>query len=941
MVRSQQQQLPVLGGSQKLHLRHLSNGSMQACAPVLIDGGSASAAHGGGLLLVCPYAERLRVFSLGLSKPTDNSANSAAASCEQPWRELHGHTSTVCGLVADATQPLHVHSVSCADPEVLTWNVITGAIVQRRPIHSQPLGLLSTKKFGLLVVLSCKEAGGATGASVWRLDEETSKPLVKLAHADARTWAMGAQDAFLASTALDKKHLQLSELPSGKLISLKSDVRIRCLATHPTEECVATGLSNGRILLWWNVMNSRYEQTAPLRSLLHWHSVEVNCVRFSPDGASLFSGGAEAVLVRWDLTAEGVKADYLPRLGSSLQQLASTPDGSVLAVTLSHNEVLALESTFKPLARLRGVTHLVESGLSGAHVGLVMDPRSGAVVTNGFPGQLQCMNVHLDIALEGLDVTQENYMSVAPSKSAALHRVKIECIAFSADGTWLATFERRQDRRLPEHRLRLWKRGAGPADAGFQQHSVKQLAAFRHVRQLAFRPGASTSELLASTAAGELMLWRCETTLVAVSVPNGQPEQPPIQQINWRQARTWSLSPDHRGGPCAFDAGGEHLVSGHGQQAAVWSWAQLSAVPRVLSTPCADADAKCADTDLNNVFFWRHRDQPQSHVVTCSPSGAAVWPPAPASQPCVAVDQQVRAALVAPGTGCLVLLCAAPNAVLVVSEVDCARGSFKAMELAVCPVAACLAGPTTLVCLTDAAGLCVFEQDDAGSAHLRQAWRLEQLEARCAALPKSNAGQGVRDNWLLKKLDLSQSELGAGALAAALPRSVSHHRDLLLKRIESLRTDQPFSAPLPQRLVGELLDAQLRTVLHLEQQEEPAGASDDSGDECGLVSMSPDPVEEEEEDEQVVPDKKNSAPAVPLEQWDKFLTCSGADGAATLSHKKRRRSRPQPSSPAAANASADDCADSSDKKSKKKRKRKSSSSSSSFDHRILTPVVVT
>jgi WD40 repeat protein len=44
---------------------------------------------------------------------------------------------------------------------------------------------------------------------------------------------------------------------------------------------------------------------------VHWHPSPVGCLAFSPDGVYLLSGGAEQVLVMWQL--ENSKPKFLPR----------------------------------------------------------------------------------------------------------------------------------------------------------------------------------------------------------------------------------------------------------------------------------------------------------------------------------------------------------------------------------------------------------------------------------------------------------------------------------------------------------------------------------------------------------------------------------------------------------------------------------------------------
>ena len=61
----------------------------------------------------------------------------------------------------------------------------------------------------------------------------------------------------------------------------------------------------------------------------HWHSLPVTALAWSPDGEHLFSGGGEAVLVKW--RAADLRRDCLaPRLG-----------GAIVSITASHSFVAA------------------------------------------------------------------------------------------------------------------------------------------------------------------------------------------------------------------------------------------------------------------------------------------------------------------------------------------------------------------------------------------------------------------------------------------------------------------------------------------------------------------------------------------------------------------------------------------------------------------------
>lgn len=52
-----------------------------------------------------------------------------------------------------------------------------------------------------------------------------------------------------------------------------------CIAGHPEEECVATGDSTGRVLVWRNIF-----QTRPYTAVFHWHTLPVTEIVFSNSG---------------------------------------------------------------------------------------------------------------------------------------------------------------------------------------------------------------------------------------------------------------------------------------------------------------------------------------------------------------------------------------------------------------------------------------------------------------------------------------------------------------------------------------------------------------------------------------------------------------------------------------------------------------------------------
>ncbi|KAJ7424326.1 WD repeat-containing protein 75 [Willisornis vidua] len=175
----------------------------------------------------------------------------------------------------------------------------------------------------------------------------------------------------------------------GERVKTKGgDNQFSCVACHPTEDCIATGHADGKIRLWRN-FHSRKEYTY---STLHWHHDIVMDLAFSMEGITIINSNL--------------------RFSRSIQGLIKSRD---------------------------------------VKTGLVVDPRTKALVMNGEPGHLQFYCLESDQQLFSLDIAQRQYIHEAGLKQSDLVKV-----AFSARGTWLATVEEREEVTDPELELKLW-----------------------------------------------------------------------------------------------------------------------------------------------------------------------------------------------------------------------------------------------------------------------------------------------------------------------------------------------------------------------------------------------------------------------------------------------------------------------------------------------------
>ncbi|KAF7245052.1 WD repeat-containing protein 75 [Varanus komodoensis] len=171
---------------------------------------------------------------------------------------------------------------------------------------------------------------------------------------------------------------------------------------------------------------------------MHWHHDEVMDLAFTVEGTTLLSGGIESVLVQWR-DGSDAKKEFLPRLGATIQHISVSPDGALLCTSHSDNS-------------------------SDVKTGLMVDPRTKALVLNGKPGHLQFYSLQNDMQLFNkpfvclfktklqLDIVQQEFIH-----QYGLNQIELVKAAFDSKGNWLATLEQQQGScRELELQMKLW-----------------------------------------------------------------------------------------------------------------------------------------------------------------------------------------------------------------------------------------------------------------------------------------------------------------------------------------------------------------------------------------------------------------------------------------------------------------------------------------------------
>ncbi|XP_042301223.1 WD repeat-containing protein 75 [Sceloporus undulatus] len=406
--------------------------------------GSRAAFSADGKYLLCASGDYIKVYS---------------TATEECLHILQGHSNLITGIQLNPTNHLQLYSCSL-DGTIKLWDFMDGILIKTFVIGSKLYAFYALASFENSVFLIIPKDGDEK-SGIFQL-VSVALPKIPGQEVEAKEWELilegissspkctsfGRDDEYVASVL--ELHLVVCFFKKKKMyrFSLGSKFKssttslFTCVACHPKEDCIATGHKDGKIRLWRN-FNHRSEYTF---STMHWHHDEVVDLAFSVEGTSLLSGGIESVLVQWR-DGSDAKKEFLPRLGSTIQHIGVSPDGTFLCTSHSDNKIVIIHSNLK-------VSGMIQGLIRGSEVktGLMVDPRTKALVLNGKPGHLQFYSLQNDKQLYNLDIVQQEYIH-----QQGLNQIEVVKAAFDSKGNWLATVEQRQegDNEL-ELQMKLW-----------------------------------------------------------------------------------------------------------------------------------------------------------------------------------------------------------------------------------------------------------------------------------------------------------------------------------------------------------------------------------------------------------------------------------------------------------------------------------------------------
>ncbi|XP_054236967.1 WD repeat-containing protein 75 [Indicator indicator] len=375
---------------------------------------------------------------------------------EETLRLIGGHADRVTGIQLNPHNHMQLYS-SSLDGTIKLWDFMDGIAIKTFTVGSVLVALYAPPAFEDSVFVVAAKNGNRgpfqlisvklTKAAGQVVEAKELSVILSGVDSSPKCIAFGREGEYVVSVKQSdlniyffrKKLAQRFSLRPSKVI--EGSNQFSCVACHPTEDCIATGHSNGKIRIWRNFHHKK-EYTY---STLHWHHDTVRDLAYSVEGTYLLSGGIEAVLVVWPNESDRQK-DFLPRLGSPIEHISMAADGSQCCTLHTDNRITLIDSNLRFSKSIQG---LIKS--PNIKTGLVVDPRTKALVLNGEPGHLQFYCLQTDQQLFSLDIVQREYIH-----QAGLHQADLVKVAFGAQGRWLATVEEREEVTDPELQLKLW-----------------------------------------------------------------------------------------------------------------------------------------------------------------------------------------------------------------------------------------------------------------------------------------------------------------------------------------------------------------------------------------------------------------------------------------------------------------------------------------------------
>ena len=351
--------------------------------------------------------------------------------------------------------------------------------------------------------------------------ENHKKPVCSIAfNPDGQILASGSED----------KTIQLWDPSQNKPFKILEDHegRVNSVAFSSNGQMLASGSDDETIRIW----NLHQNNTAP--RVLKGHYFNITSVAFSPDDQMLASGSWDNTLRFWDLREPIPKSKPLKGSKDTVMAVAFSPDGQMLA-SGSWDETVRLWNLSQPAA---------DPKVLEKHEGIVMavtfffskDKKVQMLASGSADGKVRLWNLHqLDeapIILEG-------------------HKDGVSSLAFSPDGTKLASGSWGKDRRIG-----LWDLSQLNEESIYEKSSMLPSGHDWSITSVQFSPNG---KILASASNDKtIRLWNLQNRDVVFIIPI---------VLQDHAGRVWSIT---------FSPDGKMLASGSDDWTVrLWDLSQL------------------------------------------------------------------------------------------------------------------------------------------------------------------------------------------------------------------------------------------------------------------------------------------------------------------------------------------------------------------------------
>lgn len=276
------------------------------------------------------------------------------------------------------------------------------------------------------------------------------------------------------------------------------------------------------------------------KKVLHWHSRSPHSL--VSHGDSLFSGGEEGCLLRWNFNKtnsnnEDGRPDFLPHIQSPIVNLSKCPSKNRIALLLESGSILFVDGgTMKIEERYS----CPSSSSSSSKNILLSHPKIRNIVwTNGRKGKIESLSLpHHKNSFKSFDVTEENVISRGRSLKCPKSS-NIDAIASSSDGRYVAS----STSLGHNNTLKIWREGSG-GGGGTDWECMVAFEDCHSVKEIIFSPLTKPNYSFISIGSQDrkVSLWSSKGKRVASIQKNSKDASIEIRdRIAWIQEQSFTF----------------------------------------------------------------------------------------------------------------------------------------------------------------------------------------------------------------------------------------------------------------------------------------------------------------------------------------------------------------------------------------------------------------